>query len=417
MRRVILCAAIVVEAAACSGGEKTIVEPPPPPAGSATIAIVPEATDASISQALGWTTGIPNAEITLSNSSITKSFTANASGVASLSGVDAGRYWIEVKRVFTASELSKVPASSGSLGFVGGDSITVPSVATALNLSIPASRRRSLVISEYAWGVGLIFGFANYPDGGYFELYNNSDSTIYLDGMGIGFAFDILVDGGIQSTKCTTTEPLRNDPLGLWVLNHQMFPGSGREHPVAPGGMVTIAQDAIDHRPIFPNMPDLRNADFEFTAPSDVDNPAVPNMIDRSLDNSISNHGLPIESSGAPLVLFAPVDLSALPRMKDPRNERLWWRIPADHVLDVSTRVPPVARILDGSALQWCNPIMAKNFDRQPGPFIYGDESISFTFSPQRKVIGMTADGRRILQDTGNSAVDFARLPVTPFGF
>jgi len=50
------------------------------------------------------------------------------------------------------------------------------------------------------------------------------------------------------------------------------------------------------------------------------------------------NHGLPMKSSGASLVLFAPVDLATVPRQKDPRNEMIWWRISANRILDVSTK-------------------------------------------------------------------------------
>ncbi len=199
----------------------------------------------------------------------------------------------------------------------------------------------------------------------------------------------------------------------MWALRHYMFPGNGRDYPLKTGGLVTIAQDAIDHRELFPSvqgLPDLRGADFEFIGPADVDNPTVPNMIDRSYD-SADDHGLPHIASGGTFFLALPLSLDSLPRMKDPRNDRRWWRFPASSILDFFTTY---VQGPDPSGLKFCSPLAAPNFDREPGAFFGYDDLTEFRFSESRKRIGTTADGGAILQHTHSSAADFTKGLISP---
>jgi hypothetical protein len=62
------------------------------------------------------------------------------------------------------------------------------------------------------------------------------------------------------------------------------IPGSGTDHPVAPGEYLILADTGIDHRVANPNSFDLSNADFEWydisTSPTniDIDGPTVENL-------------------------------------------------------------------------------------------------------------------------------------------
>jgi hypothetical protein len=403
---------VVVACVACSGGERTVVEPPPPTTAVLTLTIQPDLDDADIAQQLGWTTGIPSAEvnITPADTSVgTRSFTTNTSGVANLGELKAGKYIVGVRRLLTSPELSKLSGAPGVVGFVSMDTIDNSSGTSSVTLNVPSSRRRSLVMNESSWRVGYDGGIP-YQDGGYFELYNNSDTTIYLDGITIGFAFNLFRDG--TAVTCQQSESMRNDPAGIWSLYHQTFPGTGRDYPIRAGELVTVAQDAIDHRPFYAGMPDLRAANFEFVGLADVDNPTVPNMVDGSYD-SLDPHGMPPMASGYSVFLALPVDLNQLPRQGDPRagNSRRWWRYPASSILDVfSTTFAQSDFVL-------CAEIINRNFDRHVGFFEGEDDRTDFLLSPSRRVIGNTADGHRILQDSRNSAVDFVKGPVTPLRF
>ncbi|MBU1064633.1 DUF4876 domain-containing protein, partial [bacterium] len=100
----------------------------------------------------------------------------------------------------------------------------------------------------------------------FFELYNSSEDTVYLDGMLFVRIYHLLE----------------------WPSSIFQFPGeplTGREYPVPPGAFVVVALDAMDHTNI-PNFPlpesvNLSQADWEFKNSmdyGDYDNPNVPNI-------------------------------------------------------------------------------------------------------------------------------------------
>lgn len=96
----------------------------------------------------------------------------------------------------------------------------------------------------------------------FFELYNSSEDTAYLDGMLFVRIYHMLE----------------------WASSIFQFPGeplTGREYPVPPGAFVVVAKDAFDHRIVVPGSIDLSNADWEFRNSmdyGDYDNPDVPNL-------------------------------------------------------------------------------------------------------------------------------------------
>lgn len=103
------------------------------------------------------------------------------------------------------------------------------------------------------------------------KLFNNTDHTIYADGLTI-----------FESTFLTT-QKFNYDPdvmpTAMTVQALYTIPGSGTDHPVEPGRELLIADIAIDHRAINPNSFDLSHADFEWYDESsnpkyaDIDNP------------------------------------------------------------------------------------------------------------------------------------------------
>ncbi|HID40364.1 MAG TPA: DUF4876 domain-containing protein, partial [Calditrichaeota bacterium] len=101
------------------------------------------------------------------------------------------------------------------------------------------------------------------------ELYNNSDRTVYLDGMFI----------------CRTVQKRHPDIETndfVQTLNIFKFPGeplTGMSYPLEAGEFVVVAQDAIDHSQFVEKAVDLSGAAWEFYNPysGDIDNPA-PNV-------------------------------------------------------------------------------------------------------------------------------------------
>ncbi len=409
---------VIVACIACSGGERTVVEPPPPTTALLTLTIHPDPEDVQVAQQLGWANGIPGAEVkvtpTDSNLGVAQSFTSNSVGVVSIPDAKAGAYLVEAQRLFTAADAAKLGQTPSATGFVGRAAITSPGGTVAFSVPVPASKRRSLILNEISWRSGSPGpGACCFRDNFFLEIYNNSDTTIYLDGITVGESYNLFYEYPV--IPCSASYPFLADPLGVWSLWHYMFPGNGRDNPLKPGGLVTIAEDAIDHRELWPTvegLPDLRAADFEFIGSADVDNPTVPNMVDRSYE-AFWGHGLLPTASGGTIFLALPISLDSLPRMRDPRNERRYWRFPAASILDFFTMV------FDGpdpSALgyKFCSPLAAPNFDREPGAFLHNDDLTDFRFSASRKRIGTTADGRAILQHTHSSAADFTKGLISP---
>lgn len=100
----------------------------------------------------------------------------------------------------------------------------------------------------------------------YFELYNSSEDTLYLDGM-------IFCRMGKYLENVTYIFQFPGEPLG-----------GTEDYPIYPGQFVVVASDAYDHRgEIFNGTAsvDLSDADFEFRNSmmlNDPDDPDVPNL-------------------------------------------------------------------------------------------------------------------------------------------
>ncbi len=122
------------------------------------------------------------------------------------------------------------------------------------------------------------------PDGSqyygdqYVKLTNNSDHTLYADGI-------VLMESEFLTvSKFDYTPDIMNEYFT--ICSTLIIPGSGKDYPVEPGKSIVIADTAIDHRTYNPKSLDLSKADFEYynkLDDEDVDNPDVPNMISSTL--------------------------------------------------------------------------------------------------------------------------------------
>jgi len=79
------------------------------------------------------------------------------------------------------------------------------------------------------------------------ELYNNSADTIYLDSMLIADIESGFAEEGF-----------------IHAVHAYMFPGTGKDYPLAPGEFKLIAQDAVNHSEYNHSSIDLSWCDFEY---------------------------------------------------------------------------------------------------------------------------------------------------------
>jgi hypothetical protein len=261
-------------------------------------------------------------------------------------------------------------------------------------------------------GAPLVNG-AVYSFGTYLELYNNSDTTIYLDGKLIGLGPGFIRDFStsvFNPVSCEEGAPYQLDPDGLWSRFIWKVPGSGRDYPLGPGGAAVLARDAVDHTRIDPRLADLSRADFEFIGSTDADNPAVPNLINVGTKEffSVVGHGLIVGFPGI-YYIADTVDLSSLPTARLPAHVELSLRIPRAKVLEVfaSALTPSLEANQQPMCPQWIDPV----FDRQPGGFL-GELT---TNTVVRRVFTTLPDGRVVLLRTKATANDFVLAPrATP---
>jgi hypothetical protein len=292
------------------------------------------------------------------------------------------------------------PAAMG-----GGRRVTL-GTEPAQVLQLQGQDNGSLVISEFYYGLppAAVTG-GGYHFHFYIELYNSADSTIFLDGKIVGAGFDYGIDAPLW--PCAETAPFRNEPRGIWSQEFQAFPGTGHDYPLAPGKTVVIAEQAIDHSALYPGLPDLSDADFQFSWPSRAQNPAVPTM-------------LPIELRASPRqIMFLtlmnvpfvsePVNVAALERRQGRYTGGDEALFPREAILDVAALDDEFYLVPRSAPL--CGTLVDVSLDALAA-FVVPDETRldAHMLSAQRKLL---PDSRH-LQRTGTSAADWTIGPRSP---
>jgi hypothetical protein len=395
---------LTLAATACLGdGTVKVAAPAAVVTEAVVLQSVPDTADRNMAAALGWTTGIPGAAIVLHLPDGDRTATSDAQGKVTLTGVEGGSYVIEVTRALTDAEAARVPAAEGALGFAVTTSVGMGGGVPPDPVVVPAARKRGLVISEWAFNSANLPGATAYSDGGYLELYNNGDTTVYLDGLVVGAAIAPYEESPGLGLTCSVLFGYFIDPGFLWTVRFERFPGRGREHPVAPGRTVVIATDAIDHRPIVANGLDLRGADFEFIGRSDVDNPGVPNMIEEGTP-FLTGHGFYDYEESTVMFLAQSVAFAGLPQRRFAYSGDMpFYGIPRANILDVYSAVWKHA-----TPTKACLPIVHPAFDRASATlFGDGETNAEFQLSAGRRVF-IERNGEKYLLATHSSRSDFA---------
>jgi len=395
--------------AACEPGLVTLTDPQTGatevPRLTLTLHVGLDSLDRTLADSLDWSSGVPDAHVSvLRNGTGTwRELVTDSSGQASVV-VLPGLYRIRAERVLTAQEASRLDATVRAFG--DGKTVTVLSTMT-VELALYADRPNGLVISEFGIGTPPPWEVGNsYFAGQYFEVYNNGDSTIYLDGKIFGLNSNLYWSGRGQT--CASIAPFRTDSTGIYVREMLAFPGSGVDYPIGPGELRTIAVQAIDHRPIHWSLLDLSAADFEIGFGGAAANPAVPDMLDVGLDGWRANSL--ILSQGV-VFLAERIDVASLPIVFRDANGNPYVRMPASHLLDV-VAVKVLWPDSDSRSIALpCAPSVHPLFDRYETVLreigFDADVNLQAVASLERKVLRVGPSGRPVLQNTNTSAVDF----------
>lgn len=373
-----------------------------------TVGLAPGAQ--SVGSALGWGGVVPGASVQIQRqgSSGVVSAVTDAQGTVSFSGLLPGGYSVTAGRALNPSEkgiLATAGVEADALG--GGLGFTVTAPSSAVTVPASAGVRGSLVLSELSYSYIRDPAAGDYSAGQFFEIYNNSDTTIFLDGKTVFKGLRGWWHYPVEDFDCDYYNPFNYDPLGIWSQRIYRFPGAGTDYPLAPGEVAVLATDAIDHAAIVTGGPNLTNADFEFRGATDVDNPSVPDMLSiGAADGGLSGHGLILFNTREVLALAEYVDPAALPAAQIFATGIPHHRIPKALLLDVVT-------LRQNSVEQYapCGPSSVHpTFDQH-------DAKLISRYDPntaQRRVLLVGPGGRKVLQRTGTSSVDFFAGSPTP---
>lgn len=340
-------------------------------------------------------------EVTLTNKDQGTVYPAHCSptGLASFS-VEPGYY--------TASVHYQTASGLVFSGRIESLSLLPDQGETSNRIELPLSQAQmsSLIIKEiYFAGCKGLYN-EEYQSDQYVTLYNNSDKTIYLDGLCVA-----VVDPGnnLESSWMKYTDMKR---IPVNDLTWQ-FPGSGKEYPLLPGEETTIATNAVDHTGgefQQANSVDLSEVDWGFwdvnLERQNITAGVKPMMLLLNLNPLLVMYTLPV--FGPTCMVFslqdAPEEYVQNPKNREPRPEaanqnKRYLTVPQEWVIDCIECVRDIH-----------SPKRVPN-ELDNGKCYISGERYSGR-SVIRKKTGIT-DGRIVYQDTNNSTEDVEITSVT----
>lgn len=386
---------------------------------------------------------LDKSKVTISNNNSGQTFNAetNSQGEAVFQSIAPGNYSISASLTFAAATYTQITSIPVADDVQFGSSKTGTSITlnTTFEMTLTASRIGDLVIKQFYYAGSHTSKGAVFRDQ-FVEIYNNSNEVIYMDSLYVG---NTLANNGRLSTGALPWDwsnavgmPTNiGNPTKDYIYARYLFmiPGTGKQYPLNPGESMVLAQTAINHAQIYndnegnqvsvidPSLTvDLSTAAFEaylveynraqaadptkFTPfKTDLDNPAITNL--KVLYAGTTNDWVFDATGREDLFIFKTnEDVSKWKAYPNPEvlpgnvtpDTRLYPQIPVKYVLDAMEiqHAVPASRIpkrlqdgLDASAT-----------------FVTGGQYSSQSLV--RKTL-KTVNGRRILQDTNNSANDF----------
>lgn len=288
-------------------------------------------------------------------------------------------------------------------GVQNGMVINGNEASKTIELSLKAGNSSDLILEE------IFFTGTRTPQGAmyfgdqYFKITNNTDKTLYADGM-------LLIQSAFMTNEKQDYSPnIMGTTLSAGAIIR--IPGTGNIYPVKPGESIIIAEDAINHKDFNPSSVNLSTANFQIFKENsdDIDNPAVPKMINVSdkmvihnqgyyayalarMPQGMTNEGLVAQNSYTYTYNLSfggdiyPMDGTAV-------------KIPNEWITDV-------VNLSVQDSFQWLVTSPSLDMGWTSVTSFDGDKN-RFGKSVRRKIIGKTMEGKNIFKDTNNSTADF----------
>jgi len=361
---------------------------------TATIQLVRPADFDSSADLSGMTVTLQSAEVTLT-------VNTDVEGKAVVQDMAPGTYDISVSAELTAAQYAHYTGKSvgGQMGFTltGTSNRQVITSDDTVTLQLEVFPNETLIISKVYSSNSKIQG-GSFSTGKYIELYNNSNAPVDAAGLYIG-----LLES--ESTIAYQVYPTAVTPDTLHLKQVFRIPADSTV-TVAPGASLLLVNSAVDNSSQNAYESDLRGADFEakdinLKIPNNDDVPALELIY--STYSMISCMNL-MQGGPTGIVIFRTDD-----------DVRLWPTVYANGKTKGNMFLcMPAGIVLDGVDI-------VKN-KAQTGPdfntkrlFTDIDATYACVNSAAgttgerlvRRTLSVTADGRKILQDTNNSVADF----------
>ena len=258
----------------------------------------------------------------------------------------------------------------------------------------------------------------------YFVLFNNAADTLVADGL-------ILLEADLNSVQ--KYDLGNHDFRDKYFAVDAMYriPGDGNTYRVAPGQMILIADNAMNHIAANSNSFDLSQADFEWydvsssAGATDVDNPDVTNLDKlycytqtiwvphnqghKSFGLARFPEGVEAEDYFATDSLYVKYDYEIVTAAGTFSQSRKSYMIPNEWIVDMVNMAP-------SETFQWLT-----SSDKLDAGYAYvaptGSDVTRFGKAVRRKTKAIL-NGVRVLQDTNNSTDDFEMgVAANPFYF
>ncbi|MCK4349580.1 MAG: DUF4876 domain-containing protein [Candidatus Krumholzibacteria bacterium] len=204
---------------------------------------------------------VPGATVKLSSTTFyyQETFETDDEGRVVIAGLPAGNYTIMAEKINVEENVLIIGQMTKQLLY---DPAATDTVLMSYMQASP------IVINEVYYCGCNASSYYYYDQ--FFELYNSSSDTLYLDGY-------IMC----RSTQIQLLDWESVDYAIAYFV--YIFPGTRgvtKECPIPPKGFLVLAGDAYDHSLVSGRCVDLSSADWEFCNPVkfDYDNPSVPNI-------------------------------------------------------------------------------------------------------------------------------------------
>jgi len=396
----------------------------------------------------GDTIPVTNTTVKITNMINNAEYTqqADASGLIVFNELLPGRYSINASLNLTASEYNAITGDRVTEDVAFNQSLSNQDLRTdtTLHLDLLASKVGDWVIKQVYYAGSNISTGASFRDV-FIEIYNNSNTTLYADSLVIAEAY-----GKLSNSAATNLQDngqydwalsIGNSGINkantdyIYASGMYMIPSNATKtlYPVEPGQSLILAATGINHTGAYNDVNgdpvsvidptltvDLSGVDFEVFAypykvaldPTysqykfDLDNPNVPNI---NILHFASGQDFVMDALGRESYVIVEPSASF--------NYANLVKVPISSATSITSTTSlyariPVANVIDGVEIQ--HPVSSSRVPRRlPTSIDAGAYNIPNGQYSSQSAVRKTkriVDGRRILQDTNNSAVDFGFL-------